>query len=117
MDRFTAVGYQGKRGDNSIVVVKFFTPDSSWTWLATEMRCNIDGKGYKVNPELAGAFHNWKEKLDRSSIEFWGYVLGTDPEWGYFNLEELEHLIGPMGLPIERDLHCGEKTVKEHLRK
>ncbi len=60
--------------------VKFFTPDSSWTWYATE----FDGKD-----------------------TFFGLVdSGTlKPELGYFSLSELETVRGPLGLPIERDEH------------
>ena len=60
-----------------IVHVKFFTPDSSWTWYAVE---------YDPEEEI-----------------FFGYVDGHDTEWGYFSLAELEVRRGPLGLHIERD--------------
>ena len=59
-----------------IVQVKFFTPDSSWTWYATE----FDGEDL-----------------------FFGLVDGLDEELGYFSLRELASTRGPMGLAIERD--------------
>ena len=62
-----------------IVYVRFFTPDSRWTWLATE--------------------------FDPEEGRFFGLVDGFEPELGYFLLEELETSRGPLGLPIERDLH------------
>jgi hypothetical protein len=34
-----------------------------------------------------------------------GFVIGLDHELGYFSLDELEAVRGPMGLPIERDLY------------
>jgi len=36
---------------------------------------------------------------------FFGYVCGFENELGYFQLEELESLVGPGGLKIERDIH------------
>jgi hypothetical protein len=62
-------------------VCKFFTPDSSWTWYAVE--------GEQEGDEFV----------------FFGLVEGLEREWGYFYLSELESVRGPMGLPIERDLH------------
>jgi hypothetical protein len=63
------------------VMCKFFTPDSNWTWWATE--------GSQVGPDF----------------KFFGFVRGFEDEWGYFLLSELEGARGPLGLPIERDLH------------
>jgi hypothetical protein len=62
--------------EEKILVCKFFTPDSSWTWYAVE----FDGKDL-----------------------FFGLVKGFEQEWGYFTLSELEDVTGPMGLKIERD--------------
>ena len=59
-------------------VAKFFTPDSSWTWFATE--------------------------FDQKDT-FFGAVSGFEFELGYFSLSELQQTRGPMGLPIERDLY------------
>lgn len=58
--------------------LKWFTPDSSWTWFVTEF-----------DPEQKLAF---------------GLVDGQDTELGYFSLEELDASRGPLGLRIERDL-------------
>ena len=63
--------------DQILVQVKLFTPDSSWTWFATE----FDGDD-----------------------TFFGLVSGFEVELGYFSLSELESVRGPLGLPIERDL-------------
>ena len=69
-------------GDDPQVVamarVKFFTPDSSWTWYASE----FDGDD-----------------------TFYGVVDGFDVEFGTFSLRELQSVRGALGLPIERDLH------------
>ncbi len=61
------------------VYARFFTPDSNWTWLATE--------------------------FDPEEGRFFGLVDGFESELGYFLLEELETSRGPLGLSIERDLH------------
>ena len=66
--------------------MKFFTPDSSWTWYATE----FDGK-------------------DR----FFGLVDGHVKELGHFSLAELQAVRGPWGLPIERDLYWKPKPLDE----
>lgn len=62
--------------EEKVVVAKFFTPDSSWTWYA----CEFDGDDL-----------------------FFGLVDGFEKEWGYFSLRELQSARGPWGLPIERD--------------
>ena len=61
-----------------VALVKFFTPDSNWTWYGVE----FDGKD-----------------------TFFGLVEGFETEYGYFSLSELESSRGPLGLPIERDLY------------
>ena len=77
---------QEKLGDQAIAHVKFFTPDSSWTWYATE----FDGED-----------------------TFFGLVDGHEKELGYFRLSELESVRGPMGLAIERDKFWKPKTLAE----
>jgi len=71
--------YETEGQTNPICHVKLFTPDSNWTWYIIEF-----------------------SKADRSSC--YGYVEGLDSELGYFTLEELESIHGPLGLAIERDL-------------
>ncbi len=73
--------YAQEKVKDPIVHIKFFTPDSSWTWYATE-----------------------GSQEDEDFI-FFGYVIGQSEEWGYFSLNDLSSAKGPMGLPIERDLH------------
>ena len=77
---------QDDKGGKAIAYVKFFTPDSGFTFWATE----FDGKD-----------------------TFFGLVDGHCKELGYFSLSELESIRGPMGLPIERDLHWQPKTLEE----
>ena len=71
--------YATEQEDDPLAVLKYFTPDGSWTWFLTE-----------YDPEQRLAF---------------GLVIGHERELGYFSFTELEVLRGPMGLPIERDLH------------
>jgi hypothetical protein len=68
---------EGER--DPIVRVKFFTPDTSWTWFVTEF-----------DPEQRMCF---------------GLVIGFERELGYFSLDELEEVRGPLGLLVERDLY------------
>jgi hypothetical protein len=69
---------QEKLGGKALAYAKFFTPDGSWTWYATE----FDGRD-----------------------TFFGLVDGHDKELGYFSLAELANVRGPHGLAIERDIH------------
>jgi hypothetical protein len=84
----------GKKG-KAIVHVKFFTPSSSWTWYVTEGQPVLDESGKEID------------------FEFFGLVDGHDREFGYFMLGELEEVQGPMGFPIERDLHFKPTTLAE----
>jgi hypothetical protein len=83
------------KGSKAAVHVKFFTPDSNWTWYATQGEAILDDQG---------------QFLD---FQFFGLVDGHCKELGYFNLNELEEARGPMGLPIERDLYWRVKTLQE----
>lgn len=69
-------------------VVKFFTPDANWTWYA----CEFDGNDI-----------------------FFGFVVGWEREWGYFSLSELQMIRGPLGLPIERDVHFEPQPIAPYL--
>lgn len=70
----------------AIALVRFFTPDSNWTWYATE----FDGDD-----------------------TFFGLVAGFDVELGYFLLSELQTVRGPLRLLVERDLHFEPETLKD----
>ena len=73
-------------------VVKLFTPDANATWLISE-----------VDP-------------DDSDRLFGLCDLGLgSPELGYVSLSELTAVRGPLGLPIERDLHfVAEKPLSSY---
>lgn len=68
-----ALGYEAQ------AIVKFFTPDASWTWYATE---------YDPNEHI-----------------FFGLVDGLEIELGYFSLDELQSIKGSLGLSVERDIY------------
>ncbi len=72
--------YSQENVSDPTVYAKFFTPDSNWTWFATE--------GAPEGDDF-----------------FFGYVIGQYEEWGYCCLSELQAARGPLGLPIERDLY------------
>ena len=71
--------YETEGSSNPMCHVKLFTPDSSFTWYIIEF-----------------------SKADTNTC--YGYVQGLDNELGYFTLEELESIHGPLGLAIERDM-------------
>lgn len=86
---------QDGKGQDAIAYVKFFTPDSSWTWYATEGEAQFDDQGNEVD------------------FLFFGLVYGHEKELGYFTLKELENARGPRGLNIERDMYFEPAPLKE----
>lgn len=85
-ERLPALYANEELGLMAQALVKFFTPDSDWTWYASE----FDGDN-----------------------TFFGLVIGFMAEFGYFTLSELEEARGPLGLPIERDEHFEPKPLRE----
>src|SRR5260221_2754283 len=78
--------YTGENlGLNALAQVKFFAPDGSWTWYASE--------------------------FDGNDI-FFGLVNGLDLELGYFSLSELSEARGALGLPVERDRYFEPTSLK-----
>lgn len=69
------------------VPVKFFTPDSNWTWYAYEAD---DDSGDTI---------------------FFGLVCGFEKEYGTFSLNEMKGARGPLGLSVERDLYWDRQTT------
>jgi hypothetical protein len=76
-----------EQGDSAIAVAKFFTPWSNWTWYVSE--------------------------YDPGERICYGVVIGHEREYGYFSLDELEAIRGPVGLKIERDLYWSPKPLRE----
>jgi hypothetical protein len=79
--------YSQEKVEDPMCLVKFFCPWNNWTWYA-----------YEYDP---------KDHL------FFGYVQGIENEVGYFSLEEMESVTGPMGLKIERDLHWEPQRLSQ----
>jgi hypothetical protein len=73
-------------GLEAVAQVKFFTPDSGWSWFASE----FDGEDL-----------------------FFGLVVGQEIELGYWSLSELREARGPLGLLVERDLYFEPTSLKE----
>lgn len=71
--------YETEGSLNPLCHVKLFTPDSCFSWYIIEF-----------------------SKADTNTC--YGYVQGLENELGYFTLDELESIHGPLGLAIERDL-------------
>jgi Protein of unknown function (DUF2958) len=85
--------YSQESNSDPTVHRKFFTPDSHWTWFATEGEAQED------------------------DFFFFGYVCGLEEEWGYFVLSELSEARGPLGLPIERDLYFTPGSFSEVIQR
>jgi hypothetical protein len=74
-------------GLEAVAPVKYFSPDSGWTWYPSE--------------------------YDPETKIFFGLVIGYEIELGAFTLPELQSIRGPLGLQIERDLYYQAKTLRE----
>ncbi len=85
----------GSGAQKSINELKFhmrlFVPWGNWTWYVAE-----------ANFETGEAF---------------GLVCGFEKELGYFDLNELMEIRGPLGLKIERDLYFSGCDYAEAIRK
>jgi hypothetical protein len=79
--------YSGEAlGLEALALVKFFAPDSGWTWYGSE----FDGNDL-----------------------FFGLVAGFEVELGYFSLHELETARGSKGFLVERDEHFEPKSFRD----
>jgi hypothetical protein len=86
---------QDGKGEEAFAYAKFFTPDSSWTWYASEGAPVLDEKGMEVD------------------YEFFGLVYGLEKELGYFTLKELESVRSPLGLGVERDMFFSSRPLSK----
>jgi hypothetical protein len=89
-DRLPELYSQEKKGMDALALVKFFTPDSSWTWYVSE----FDGEDL-----------------------LYGLVIGLEVEFGFTSLKELKSIRGPLGLKIERDIFFEPKPLRRLLDK
>jgi hypothetical protein len=78
-------GQEGK-GKNALAYVKLFTPDSNFNWYIPE--------------------------LDSEEGLCFGLIDGLEKELGYFSLNEIEQIKGPMGLEVERDVSFQPTKLK-----
>ena len=85
------IGSQDGKGLDAEVLVKYFNPCGSGTWLITEAEREGD---------------DWR---------LYGYCHIFEWEWGYLLLSELESLRLPFGLSVERDLYTGGKYLRDFL--
>lgn len=79
--------YTTENESNPEAKVKLFTPDSSWRWFIIE--------------------------YDKNSGTAFGYVCGLENELGYFNIDEIESIKGPLGLDVERDISFTPTKLSE----
>ncbi len=85
--------YSQEHVRDPVCKVKFFTPDSSFTWYVIEGGKQEDG--------------DWL---------LFGKVIShicPEGELGYVSLSELESVRGPLGLPVERDLFFSPTPLSE----
>ena len=90
-----AIGSQDGKGGRAIAYVKYLAPSANWTWYALSGEPVLD------------------ESSRQQDYRFFGLVFGQEKEFGCFLLSELEEVRGPMGLPIERDLHFQPTPLEE----
>ena len=89
---------QDGKGNDAIVVAKFFFPWGNWTWYV------LEGEPYEKDDGTM----DW---------QFYGYVVSEFPEYGYFTLSDLES-VKRGGIGVERDRYfdkCKLSEVVEHV--
>lgn len=86
------LGSQEGKGLDAEVLVKYFTPVGSGTWLITEAQREGD---------------DWR---------LFGLCHLFEWEWGYVMLSDLQAIRLPMGLTIERDIHSSTRHVRDFIR-
>lgn len=78
---------QDGKGEDAVVVCKFFL--QGYTWYVLEA-----------------------EKAD-NGYEFFGIIVGQHTEYGYFTLSQLKNVRGKWGLGVERDRGFKPTNVKD----
>lgn len=101
--RLPALYASEAKGLDALAQVKFFFPDFSWTWYASE-GSPVDENGY---------YDTDKEKVD---FIFFGVVVGDVTELGYFSLSELKAARGKLGCSIERDRSFKPVSLRELMK-
>ncbi len=96
---------------NPLIPLKFFTPDSNWTWYVA----SVSGI-YLSDGTSAQAKVDEVPTLGENGIEdvtFFGFVCGLENEVGYFSLSDITGARGALGLKIERDMYFKETRLDE----
>ena len=105
--------YSQEKIKDPICYLKYFCPWNSWTWYVTEgepvnfkcNNCTHEQERLGTECESCGS----KDlKQQGNDWLFFGKVVNNqcpDGELGYTLLSQLEEIVGPAGLKIERDLH------------
>ena len=83
---------QDGKGLKAEVLVKYFNPMGAGTWLITEAEKQEDG--------------DWK---------LFGFCHICEWEWGYLMLSDLQRIVLPGGLGIERDLYTQGRIVEDFM--
>jgi len=79
-----------------ICKLKFFTPDSSWTWYIIEGQKQEDGDWVFLSKVVSH--------------------LCPEGELGYVTLAQLKEVRGSFGMPIERDMYWDDTPLSECVR-
>jgi len=72
----------GKKFVEGNEIIAAWKSETGWTWFATEV-----SEIRRVEDETGGSMINGKPEND---IIYYGLVLGSTEEWGYFSGRELE---------------------------
>lgn len=83
---------QDGKGLKAEVLVKYFNPMGAGTWLIAEAEKQEDG--------------DWK---------LFGFCHICEWEWGYLMLSDLQRIVLPGGLGIERDLYTQGRIVEDFI--
>jgi hypothetical protein len=106
MDKLPPLYAQDGKGENATVFIKFFDPCGSWTWFATKGTAFMHDGSERPLKDV----RDWQEVED---VRFFGLVGGFEEELGYFSLNELHAMRGPLGLGIERDKSFRPRKLRE----
>jgi hypothetical protein len=86
------------KGEDQMVVAKFFDPMGSWKWYLMN-----------INPEFDPNSTDLHAREDYA----WGIVKGNYVETGSFSMVELQTLVLPFGMGIERDTSFRPMTATD----
>lgn len=86
---------QDGKGLDATAYVKVFFPVGGYTAFITEGDFDADENDWRL--------------FGQATMD------GTSYEWGYFSLNEMKSVVGPLGLKIERDIYFTPKPMREAL--